>query len=131
MMADDAPYHAPVYFTGADRTAASTLRDRFAALMAPGSNPAIIFVGSMVEGPVGPHPLPQYEIHFLAPARDGVIALIEQAGLRALIHPLTDDDLADHTTLGHWIGPPLVLDQSVLDPPGFNQGVARFGKSDF
>lgn len=45
--------------------------------------------------------------------------------------PLTDDDLADHTTLAWWIGEPLELDTSVLDPPGVNQGVARFGKSDF
>ena len=35
----------------------------------------------------------QYEIHFLEPARDHVIATIEAAGLRALVHPLTDDDL--------------------------------------
>jgi len=42
-----------------------------------------------------------------------------------------DDDLADHTSLGTWIGEPLALDLSVLDPPGTNQGKARFGKSDF
>ena len=85
----------------------------------------------MIDRPVGPHPIPQYEIHFLAPARDAVIALIEASGLRALVHPLTDDDLTDHTTLGHWIGEPLALDLSVLDPPGVNQGIARFAVSDF
>jgi DOPA 4,5-dioxygenase len=53
------------------------------------------------------------------------------SGLRALVHPLTDDDLADHTSLGRWIGEPLELDLTVLDPPGVNQGVPRFGKSDF
>jgi DOPA 4,5-dioxygenase len=47
------------------------------------------------------------------------------------VHPLTDDDLADHTTLARWIGAPLELDLGVLDPPGMNQGVPRFGKSDF
>ena len=60
-----------------------------------------------------------------------VIDAIEASGLRALVHPLTDDDLADHTTLAHWIGEPVALDASVLDPPGVNQGVPRFGKSDF
>jgi aromatic ring-cleaving dioxygenase len=61
-----------------------------------------------------------------------VLALIKESGLTALVHPLTDDDLADHTSLGQWIGgEPLPLDLSVLDPPGMNQGVARFGKSDF
>jgi DOPA 4,5-dioxygenase len=60
-----------------------------------------------------------------------VIAAIESAGLRALVHPLTYDDLADHTTLARWIRGALELDLSVLDPPGMNQGVPRFGKSDF
>jgi DOPA 4,5-dioxygenase len=73
----------------------------------------------------------QYEVHFLERSLGGVVAAIEASGLRALVHPLTDDDLADHTHLGRWIGEPLELDLSVLDPPGHNQGVARFGKSDF
>ena len=60
-----------------------------------------------------------------------MVGLIEVSGLRALVHPLTDDDLADHTTLAEWIGEPLALDTSVLDPPGVNRGVARFGSSDF
>jgi len=29
------------------------------------------------------------------------------------------------------LGEPVELDLSTLDPPGMNQGVARFGKSDF
>ena len=81
--------------------------------------------------PSGPHPLPQYEIHFLEASREAVIAMIEASGLPALVHPLTDDDLADHTSLAHWIGEPLELDLSVLDPPGVNQGMPRFGKTDF
>ena len=124
-MSNDAQWHAHVYFTDADRADAAALRDRFQA------DPRVLFIGRMIDAPVGPHPIPQYEIHFHEPARDAVIALIEKSGLRALVHPLTDDDLADHTTLGHWIGEPLNLDTSVLDPPGVNQGVARFGVSDF
>ena len=70
-------------------------------------------------------------MHFLGAAVPAVVAAIEAAGLRALVHPLTDDDLADHTTLAHWIGEPVALDVSVLDPPGVNQGIPRFGVSDF
>ena len=121
----DAPWHAHIYFTDADRAAAAALRERFRA------DPCVLFTGRMVDGPIGPHPVPQYEIHFLASARDAVIALIEATGLRAIVHPLTDDDLADHTTLGHWIGDPVELDTGVLDPPGVNQGLARFGTGDF
>jgi len=131
MSAGDAPYHAHIYYTDADRPAAALLRGRFLALRDSGADPRILYVGRMVDGPVGPHPIPQYELHFPESARAGVIAAIEGSGLRALVHPLTDDDLADHTSLGHWIGEPLTLDLSVLDPPGANQGVPRFGKTDF
>ncbi len=131
-MADrDAPYHAHVYYSAEQRPAAEALRDRFAGLMAAGSEPRILFVGRMADKGVGPHPIPQYELHFLESSRAGVVAAIEESGLRALVHPLTDDDLADHTTLAHWIGEPLELDLSVLDPPGVNQGTPRFGKTDF
>ncbi|WP_260580598.1 DOPA 4,5-dioxygenase family protein [Sphingopyxis sp. PET50] len=120
-----APYHAHIYYDAAERPAAAVLRDDFAR------DPAILFVGSMTDGGVGPHPVAQYEVHFRGSAVPAVIAAIEATGLRALVHPLTDDDLADHTTLARWIGEPVELDVTVLDPPGVNQGVPRFGKADF
>lgn len=129
--APDAPYHAHVYFEADERRAADDLRATFTALLAPGSDPHILFVGRATDGPAGPHPIPQYEIHYLKSALGGVTALIERSGLRALIHPLTLDDLADHTSLAHWIGAPVALDTTVLDPPGVNQGIPRFGKADF
>ena len=121
----DSPCHAHIYYSDGERVTALALRDRFT------TKPEVLFVGRMMDRGVGPHPIPQFEIHFYEPARDEVVATIEASGLRALIHPLTDDDLADHTELGTWIGEPLELDVSTLDPPGQNQGVARFGKTDF
>jgi DOPA 4,5-dioxygenase len=85
----------------------------------------------MTDGGVGPHPVPQFEVHFLKHSRPAVIKAIEASGLRALVHPLTDDDLADHTTHAFWIGEPPELDVSTLDPPGHNKGIPRFGKTDF
>ena len=125
-MADDAaPFHAHIYYSDEDRAAAEKLRDDFRA------NGEVLFVGQMVDHAVGPHPIPQYEVHFVEGALPAVVSAIEGSGLRALVHPLTDDDLADHTSLARWIGEPVELDVTVLDPPGVNQGVARFGKSDF
>jgi DOPA 4,5-dioxygenase len=121
----DAPYHAHIYYSDEERPAAAALRDQFAA------SPEILFTGQMTDRGVGPHPIPQYEVHFLEDSRESIIDAIKASGLRALVHPLTDDDLADHTTLAHWIGEPFELDVTVLDPPGVNQGVPRFGKSDF
>ena len=128
-IADDAPCHAHIYFTAEQRAAAETLRDSFVPQAESGGE--ILFVGRMTEGKAGPHPIPQYEVHFLGRSLADVVAAIEASGLRALVHPLTDDDLADHTSLGRWIGEALELDLTTLDPPGMNQGVARFGKSDF
>ena len=125
-MADSAaPFHAHIYYSAEDRPAAEKLRDAFRA------NGEVLFVGQMTDRAVGPHPIPQYEVHFVEGALPAVVSAIEGSGLRALVHPLTDDDLADHTTLAHWIGEPVELDVRVLDPPGVNQGVPRFGKSDF
>jgi len=125
-MGDEAaPFHAHIYYTAADRVAASDLRDLLTL------DPGVLFVGAMTDRGVGPHPIPQYEIHFREDALSRMISAIESSGLRALVHPLTDDDLADHTTLAHWIGQPVELDVAVLDPPGINQGLPRFGKADF
>lgn len=124
-MSEGSPYHAHIYYSAAERSRAEALRSQLRG------RADVIFVGRMTDGPVGPHPIPQFEVHFRKQTMDAVVLAIEASGLRALVHPLTDDDLADHTTLARWIGEPLSLDASVLDPPGHNQGVARFGKSDF
>ncbi len=121
----EAPFHAHIYYDPAERPVAAALRADFC------NDSAILFVGAMTDRGVGPHPIAQYEMHFLARSRDHVVAAIAATGLRALVHPLTDNDIADHTTLAHWLGEPVALDVTVLDPPGTNKGVPRFGLSDF
>ena len=123
--AEDAPYHAHIYFSPDERVAAEQLRSRFQA------SPQVLFVGGMTDGKAGPHPIPQYEVHFRRGALEDIQEMIRASGLRALVHPLTDDDLADHTSLAEWFGEPLDLDLTTLDPPGMNKGVPRFGKTDF
>ena len=125
MTSERQPYHAHIYYEPNQRPAADRLLRRLA------QSKFVLFAGELRDEPVGPHPKAQFEVHFRKDAVAQVVALIKETGLRALVHPLTDDDLADHTSLGQWIGEPLPLDLSVLDPPGMNQGVARFGKSDF
>jgi len=130
MSTEGSPYHAHIYYDLDDRATAQRLRRRF--VDARGRDPLanLLFVGEMRDMGVGPHPKPQFEVHFLDDALEGILPLIRATGLTALVHPLTDDDLADHTSLAVWVGDPLPLNESVLDPPGMNQGIARFGKSD-
>ena len=130
MTTEPAPYHAHVYYELSDRAAAEHLHRKLSNAKGTGELVSVLFVGEMRDRNVGPHPEPQFEVHFREDALPGVLPLIRASGLTALVHPLTDDDLADHTSLALWIGTPLQLDHSVLDPPGMNQGLARFGKSD-
>lgn len=126
----DAPYHAHVYFAPESRAVARALHARLRKDVADGSALGVVYVGEMRDRGVGPHPLPQFEIHFLERSLGRILPVLESSGLTVLVHPLTDDDLADHTTLARWIGAALPLDLSVLDPPGKNQGTGRFGKAD-
>ena len=126
-----APYHAHIYYEPGSRRVAERLHRQFSSAKGVDGSVGVLFVGEMRDRSVGPHPKPQFEVHFFEDALPMVVPLIEATGLTALVHPLTDDDLADHTSLATWIGEPLPLDESVLDPPGANQGIPRFGKSDF
>ena len=130
MTMERAPYHAHVYYELGDRAAAERLHRELSNAGRDGKFGGVLFVGEMRDKSVGPHPKPQFEVHFREDALADILPLIEASGLTALVHPLTDDDLADHTSLALWVGDPLPLDHSVLDPPGMNQGIARFGKSD-
>ena len=125
------PYHAHVYYDDETWNVAQRLHQELSDMLVSGTLPNLVLVGKMYETGVGPHPIPQFEVQFLASAVPDITRIVEQTGLRTLIHPLTDDDLADHTTLAVWLGEPVPLDESVLDPPGQNQGIARFGKVDF
>lgn len=126
-----APWHAHIYYAPADRGRAQGLRASLIRLKDSGETPQLLFIGELRDHKVGPHPVAQFEIHFTAGLVPAIERIIRETGLRALVHPLTYDDLADHTRLGRWIGTPIDLDLTVLDPPGINQGFARFGKTDF
>jgi aromatic ring-cleaving dioxygenase len=125
------PYHAHIYYDAQSWETARRLHQELSDMLVGGTLANLVLVGKMYETGVGPHPMPQFEIQFLASAVPDITRILAATGLRALIHPLTDDDLADHTTLAVWLGEPVPLDESVLDPPGQNQGIARFGKVDF
>ncbi|HEU4779870.1 MAG TPA: DOPA 4,5-dioxygenase family protein [Steroidobacteraceae bacterium] len=126
-----APYHAHIYYDRDTWDSARQLHQELSDMLVSGTLANLVLVGKMYDRGVGPHPKPQFEIQFLASAVPEITRILEATGLVALIHPLTDDDLADHTTLAQWLGEPLPLDESVLDPPGQNQAIARFGKVDF
>ena len=127
---NEAPWHAHIYYAPGDRDRAHAFRARLIKLKESGEFRQLRFIGELRDLKTGPHPVPQFEVHFTAELVPTIEGAIRETGLTALVHPLTHDDLADHTHLGQWIGTPIKLDLTVLDPPGINQGIARFGKTD-
>jgi DOPA 4,5-dioxygenase len=128
---DSAPYHAHIYYAAEERPVALALRDGLRAADPADPLSGLLFVGELRDHKAGPHTVAQFEIHFERRLLPHVEPRMRASGLRVLIHPLTLDDLGDHTHLGRWIGEPVELDLSVLDPPGVNQGIPRFGVTDF
>jgi aromatic ring-cleaving dioxygenase len=125
------PWHAHVYYDRASWEIARLLHQQLSDMLTSGTFPDLVMIGQMYDTGVGPHPKPQFEVQFYESAVPRITGILMDVGLTSLVHPLTDDDVADHTTLARWIGEPLPLDESVLDPPGHNQGIARFGKVEF
>jgi branched-chain amino acid aminotransferase len=127
----NAPWHAHIYFAPDERGRAAAFQDRLRKLKESGQAPALRFIGELRDHKVGPHPRAQFEIHFTQELVPRIKDIVRESGLTTLAHPLTYDDLADHTRLGQWIGAPIELDLSCMDPPGMNQGFARYGRTDF
>ncbi len=90
MTEQGAPYHAHLYYVPDTRARAEAIRLRLVDLMESGAIPQLLFVGQLKDGKAGPHPIPQFEIHFTKEALPTILRLIEESGLTALVHPLTD-----------------------------------------
>lgn len=71
-----------------------------------------VFVGYMIEKPVGPHPIPMFEMNYPRELFSEVtLWLLHHHGkLSILVHELTGDDYLDHTDYALWIGRPVELD---------------------
>jgi aromatic ring-cleaving dioxygenase len=110
--ADSGPikgYHAHVYYSPQTRAIAERLRsaigERFEARL-----------GSWHDEPVGPHPISMYQVAFAGEEFSGLVPwlMLNREGLDVLVHPLTDDSVADHTRFAAWLGTPLPLRLDVL-----------------
>ena len=73
-------------------------------------------VGRLRREPVGPHPVPMFQIAFDRDRLDAVVPwLIERReGRSVLVHPLHGAHLAEHTEDALWLGERLELDVSVF-----------------
>ncbi|GAA5931700.1 DOPA 4,5-dioxygenase family protein [Sporobolomyces koalae] len=71
------------------------------------------------ETAIGPHPEPMFEVNTFTPAQFGALfgfLTAYRGDLSVLIHPNTDDELADHTTKATWMGDKVTLKTDILKP---------------
>ena len=104
-------YHAHVYYKDDDnRARAAVLREaieeRFEVTM-----------GRWRDEPVGPHPVPMYQVAFEPDQFAAIVPwlMLNRDGLTILIHPNTDDAVADHRDQPFWFGEVLPLDIGFLE----------------
>ena len=100
-MSSIASWHAHVYFDAASRDAAWTLREAITAQLG-----GTVELGRFHERPVGPHPMPSYQLAF-TPARFADVVswlALNRGALDVFVHPNTGDELIDHRDRAIWLG---------------------------
>jgi len=105
-------YHAHVYYDPATtKPVAERLVDAIARKFA-------VRLGGFFDQPVGPHPIANVQIIFTTGdfAELAPWLMLNRGGLDILIHPLTDDSVADHSSQAMWLGNPVPMRLDVLRP---------------
>ena len=113
-------FHFHVYFFQSNaehRARAMALRERILQLNTSGYFTAVP-LARINDEPRGPHPTGSYEVWVPCESfwRVYQFFLKERNGLSVLVHPLTRQEIADHTERAVWMGAPLPLDMAALQP---------------
>lgn len=103
-------YHAHLYYAPETRPIAERLRGAIAARFPQAR------IGNWHDDPVGPHPVAMYQVAFAVDEFPRLVPwlMLNREELNVLVHPLTDDSVADHTRFALWLGSPLPLRVEVL-----------------
>jgi len=103
-------YHAHVYFDAATLDHARLICDEAGERFG-------VVVGTVHERTIGPHPRWSCQLSFERTQFQGLIAWLDEArgDLSVLVHALTGNDLADHSTHASWLGEPVELKMSVFE----------------
>ena len=96
--------HAHVYYNEKSRKTAKDVRLALNKLFK-------VRLGRWRDFPVGPHPVPMYQVAFKADQFNQIVPWLMEnhGGLSVLIHPNSHDDLMDHSEHALWLGRQLKL----------------------
>ena len=103
-------YHAHIYFDEYTKVLAKTLCD------ASGEKHGLR-VGRFHERLVGPHPRWSCQVTFGSKDFDQYISWLDakRESLTIFVHPLTGDNLEDHTEFAYWLGEEVELNLTVFE----------------
>ena len=102
-------FHAHVYFDAVTRATAERLHEALA-------RDFDAKISALVDRPVGPHPKPMFQVT-IRPEQFAAIVpwlMLNREGLSILVHPSTDDPIADHDTRPIWMGAALPIDVEMV-----------------
>ncbi len=103
-------YHAHIYYRNeAERAEAAVLRRQIMARFD-------VIPGRWRDMPVGPHPLPMFQMAFAADVFPALTPwlMLNRRGLTVLVHPETGDEVSDHAIHPLWLGEVLDLNIAFL-----------------
>ena len=103
-------YHAHIYY---DPTKTRAVAERVCAAL---GEKFPVEIEEFRDTPRGPHPISNALVIFKPDQFEHVVPflMLNREGLDVLVHPLTDDSVADHTRFALWLGTPLPLRLDVL-----------------
>ncbi len=92
-------YHAHVYYQAETKAKAEALRAGI-------DREFDTTLGRWHDRPVGPHPQWSYQVAFPTELFGRLIPwlALNRDGLTIFVHPLTGDDIADHSAFAMWLG---------------------------
>lgn len=104
--------HAHVYFTPETREIADRFRSKIIAAFSDRTQ-----ISRLIDRPIGPHPVPMFEIDFHSEIACELAPFMEDGreGLSILLHPVSDEEVKDHTERAVWLGKRLTLDVHFLE----------------
>jgi len=96
-------YHAHVYWGNSN--------ERKIAMRARASlEREVCSLGRIWDKPIGPHPLPMYQVMYDSASRSDIEPLLASFDLSILLHEdIGVDHVRDHTDGARWLGNPLAL----------------------
>ena len=103
-------YHAHIYYRNpAEKAEAAVLRSQLEQRFD-------VTMGRWRDTPVGPHPLPMYQVAFAVDQFAAFVPwlMLNRRDLTILVHPETGQDVPDHGIHPIWMGEVLALDLAFL-----------------